>query len=211
VPTTDDDEPLAAGEFGVWLSAMRDALRGDGESDVPCDGCSACCTSSKFVHIEPDETDTLARIPSALLFPAPLMPKGHVLMGYDDRGHCPMLVDGRCSIYDHRPRTCRVYDCRVFAAAALAVDDGKGAIDRRVRRWCFDYATDADRARHRAVETAAAFLERHENELGDLAPRTSTARAIAAIELCEHFEGAGVGAPTPRVEEVRVELGRRRR
>ena len=33
--------------------------------------CTACCTSSQFVHIEPDETDTLAHIPAALRFPAP--------------------------------------------------------------------------------------------------------------------------------------------
>ena len=32
-----------------------------------------------------------------------------------------MLVDGRCSIYEHRPRTCRTYDCRIFTATGLDV------------------------------------------------------------------------------------------
>ena len=32
---------------------------------------------------------------------------------------------GGCSIYDHRPRTCRTFDCRVFAAAGVAVDADK--------------------------------------------------------------------------------------
>ena len=208
------DEPLRAGDFGEWLSSVRRALRGDGVSDVPCGSCTACCTSSQFVHIEPDETAALARIPSELLFPAPRMPKGHVLMGYDERGHCPMLVDGACSIYDDRPRTCRVYDCRVFAAAALRVDDDKVAIDRQVRRWRFDHASDADRVHHDAVESAAAFLDEHAADLGDEAPRGTTGRAIAAVELFELFVSSEPGrsrVTTPPVDEVRVELSRRRR
>ncbi len=63
-----------------------------------------------FVHIKPDETQTLRRIPRALLFPAPGLPKGHRVMGYDDRGYCPMLVDDKCSIYEDRPQACRTYD-----------------------------------------------------------------------------------------------------
>lgn len=90
---------------------MRSALRGEQPSAVPCDGCTACCTSSQFVHIEPDERETLRRIPSELLFPAPRMPAGHVLLGYDEHGRCPMLSEQGCSIYEHRPRTCRTYDC----------------------------------------------------------------------------------------------------
>ncbi|MGZ4755734.1 MAG: hypothetical protein ACXWA9_12555, partial [Acidimicrobiia bacterium] len=95
-----EDAPLGAGGFSAWLAGMERALAGEGESDVPCGGCTACCTSSQFIHIEPDETRTLARIPAALLFPAPQMPKGNVLLGYDEHGHCPMLVDDECSIYE---------------------------------------------------------------------------------------------------------------
>ncbi len=80
------------------MAGLQGAIRGERGSEVPCGSCTACCTSSQFVHIGPDETDTLARIPAALLFPAPRQPPGHVLLGYDERGHCPMLVDGRCSI-----------------------------------------------------------------------------------------------------------------
>ena len=147
------DGPLPAGDFSAWLAAMQAALRGEQDADVPCAGCTACCTSSQFVHIEPDETDALAHIPAALLFPAPRLPRGHVLLGYDERGHCPMLVDGRCSIYEHRPRTCRTYDCRVFAAAGLDAD--QPAVAARVGRWRFAYPTDADRDRHDAVRAAA--------------------------------------------------------
>jgi hypothetical protein len=122
-PTGDGDriehEDLPAGEFSAWLHGMQRALRSERGSEVPCGGCTACCTSSPFVHIGPDEVETLARIPSELLFPAPRMPVGHVLLGYDDHGRCPMLTDDRCSIYENRPRTCRTYDCRVFPATGL--------------------------------------------------------------------------------------------
>src|SRR5947209_5185789 len=127
-----DDAPLAAGALAPWLAGLRRALRGDGESAVPCGGCTACCTSSQFVHIGPEEHDTLAHVPAELLFPAPGLPAGHVVLGYDDAGRCPMLVDDRCSIYEHRPRACRVYDCRVFAATGVeVVDEDQRAIGRR--------------------------------------------------------------------------------
>src|ERR1044072_724626 len=106
---------------------MQAALRGETDADVPCGDCSACCTSSQFVPIGPDETDTLAHIPAELLFPAPGRDKGVVLRPYDERAHCRMLVDGRCSIYEHRPRTCRTYDCRIFAATRPEGDAAAGA------------------------------------------------------------------------------------
>jgi uncharacterized protein len=175
--TTDEpapaDDDLPAGDFSPWLDGMREALRGERDSDVPCAGCTACCTSAQFVHVAPDETDTLAHIPPALLFPAPRMPRGHVLLGYDERGHCPMLVDDRCSIYEHRPRACRTYDCRIFAATGVEVDDDKPEIARRVRRWRFTFPTDADRARRSEVRAAVRVR----------APEmTTTEIAVRAIE-----------------------------
>ena len=163
---------LDAGEFGVWLEQTRGALKRERDADVPCDGCTACCTSSQFVHIEPDETDTVAHIPSELLFPAPRLPLGHFVLGYDERGHCPMLVDGACSIYDHRPRTCRTYDCRVFAAAGLEPDDDrKVEITARVRRWRFSYASPADEQRHEHLRDVTAALD---GEPGERAVRAIT-------------------------------------
>ncbi len=152
-------EPLDAGEFGRWLEGMQRALRGEAESDVPCGSCTACCTSSQFIHIGPDETDTLAHIPAALLFPAPNLPAGHVVMGYDEHGHCPMLVDGRCTVYEHRPRTCRTYDCRVFPAAGLLPDEPtKVAIATQAGRWRFTHASAAVEATHDEVRATAAHL-----------------------------------------------------
>ncbi len=146
-------ERIPAGDFDVWLAGMQAALRGQADSDVPCGSCTACCTSSQFVHIEPDEHDVLAVIPPELLFPAPGQPSGHVLMGYDQDGHCPMFVDGRCSIYEKRPRTCRVYDCRLFAAVGR-VNEATPLVAARIEAWEFTYADDDSRRRADAISEA---------------------------------------------------------
>ncbi len=157
----------SAGRFSEWL---EDLVAG-GEMAVPCDGCTACCTSSQFVHIEPDETDTLARVPAALRFPAPGLPRGHVVLGYDEQGRCPMLVDGACSIYEHRPRTCRTYDCRVFAATGVAPDSTQPAIAARVREWRFEVDDEARwKAVHAAVVDDGLRLARALRALSESAP-----------------------------------------
>jgi hypothetical protein len=184
-----DDRDLAAGEFASWVVDMQGAIRGEHGSDVPCGGCTACCTSYQFVHIGPEETDSLAHIPAELLFPAPRLPRGHVVLGYDERGHCPMLVDNACSIYEHRPKACRTYDCRVFPAAGLDIDDDdKVLIARQARRWRFSVPTQADRNRQDAVRAAARFLHEHAALLPDgAAPTNATQLAVLAIELHDVF------------------------
>jgi len=202
------DRDLPAGEFSQWITEMHGALRGEHASVVPCGSCTACCTSSQFIHIEPDERETLARIPKQLLFPAPLLPRGHKLLGYDERGHCPMLIDDKCSIYEHRPRTCRTYDCRIFPATGLRVDDDdKALIDQQAQRWQFSYATAADRSAHDAARAAARYLRRHPDAFADsAAPVTATRLAVAAVEVHDLF----VAGDDPDPREVRVELSRRR-
>lgn len=194
---------MEAGAFSSWLTEIRAAIAGSQAADVPCAGCTACCTSSQFVHIAPHETDTLAHIPAELLFPAPRMPPGHVVMGYDERGHCPMLVDNRCSIYQHRPTTCRTYDCRVFPAAGVDLDDAdKALIADRARQWEFSHPEAIDQAQHDAVRAAAAYLAQHPDVLPDGQSAVSATRlAVLAVQLHDMFLG-----DEPRAEEVRVEL-----
>ena len=201
------DQALSAGDFSTWIEEMQAAIRGERGSDVPCDGCTACCTASQFIHIGPDETDTLAHVPPTLLFPAPRLPRGHVLLGYDERGHCPMLIDNECSIYEHRPRTCRTYDCRVFAAAGLEPDgDAKVLIAERAKRWEFTYRSDDHRAQIDAVRAAATFLDDHSGLVTDgRSAIDNTQRAVMAVEVHAAFVRRD-----PTVGDVRVELSRRR-
>ena len=174
---------LPAGEFSRWLGRMRAVLAGQGDADVPCDDCCACCTTSHFVHVAPAETRALARIPRELLFPAPGQPEGTMLMGYDQHGRCPMLEkDGRCSIYEDRPLTCRTYDCRIFAAARIAAD--RDPLTRQARRWKFSYPAPADQDEHAAVRAAARFVrERAECFPAGAAPREAVPVALLAIKV----------------------------
>lgn len=192
---------LDAGNFSTWLEAIQAAMHGGRDAVVPCGGCTACCTSAQFVDIGPEETDTLARIPPALLAPAPWRPPGHVVLGYDERGHCAMLADGKCSIYEHRPRACRTYDCRVFAATGVEVDADKPELDRRVRRWRFDDDTGADRDQHSATRAAGAFVDREP----ELAAVNASRRAVLALEIRHLF----LRPDQPEADAVRAEIRRR--
>ncbi len=176
---------LPAGEFSSWLRGTRAALRGEGGADVPCGTCSACCTTSHFVHIGPEETRSLARIPRELLFPAPGLPAGTVLLGYDEHGRCPMLAGGRCTIYEDRPLTCRTYDCRVFAAAGTAAD--REPITRQARRWKFGHPTRDDRDEHAAVRAAATFVRERAACFPVAPPRDPVQVALLAIKVYEVF------------------------
>lgn len=209
------DLVLTAGDFSRWMTDVQAAIRGHGESDVPCGTCTACCTASQFIHIGPDETETLAHIPPGVLFAAPRLPPGHLLMGYDERGHCPMLVEGECSIYPFRPRTCRTYDCRVFPAAGVAPDGDKVLIADRASRWEFNYSSDDDRTQHDAVRASASYLREHHEVFpnGNL-PASATQLAVAAIEAHVAFVAPGgrtgrTAIVDPEPDAVRVALSSR--
>lgn len=213
-PPTPGPAEQAAGAFSPWLAETRRAqrLRVIG-ADVPCGSCNGCCRASYFIHIRPEETATLARIPRALLFPAPGAPRGHVLMGYDERGRCPMLGDEGCSIYEHRPQTCRDFDCRVFAATGVALDaEGPQAgIAEQVRRWRFELDGEADRAELAAVRAAAAFLqERAELFAPGQLPANPAQLAQLAIQVVNVFlalaggDGEGDGRAVARPSDAEV-------
>jgi hypothetical protein len=183
---------LEAGAFGPWLDEMRRALRLGADVDVPCGECSACCSSAHFVHIGPDERRALGRIPHDLLFPAPGLPPGHMVLPYDERGRCPMLdARGRCAIYEHRPITCRTYDCRVFAAAGIDAD--RDAISRRARRWRFACPTQRDEQQLRAVRAAASWIPAHAAAFpGGAVPDDPAALAVLAVRVADVFLPGGL-------------------
>ena len=203
-PPDGGEEAIPAGRFSAWIASAADPERRV-HMDVPCGTCTACCRSSYFIHVEPDETDTLRHIPKQLRFPAPGRPKGHQVLGFDERGHCPMLTDAGCSIYEHRPRTCRSYDCRVFTAAGLSpAHDGKLAIAERTDRWRFDVTSEPTAVSDlEAVRRAAAFLEDRRTEcLPDAHPLQHGQRAALAIKI----HGLFLGTEEPDPAEVRAAL-----
>lgn len=180
---------LPAGDFTQWLSQTRRAFIDEKGVPVACGDCRGCCTSSYFVHIRPEEKDSLAVIDRKLLFPAPGLPKGHKLMGYFENGFCPQMTDMGCRIYAHRPITCRNYDCRIFTAAGLlAGGEEKITINERVQQWEFSYSSELGRKQHTAVKAAARFVQDHADcfPAGALSGNPSQV-AILAIKAYDVF------------------------
>lgn len=179
------DAPLPAGELAAWLSETLAAHRvGEGAS-VPCDRCTACCAASQFVHLDPDDRAARANIPAALLFPAPGAPPGTLVMGYDAAGRCPMLGPSGCTIYDHRPRACRMFDCRVFAATGVAAQ--RPGIDAQVARWRFDATTSASTTARAAIDAAVRFVREKGDAFPGGPPRAPTAVALVALRAHAEF------------------------
>jgi Fe-S-cluster containining protein len=83
--------------------------------DVPCGDCHRCCTGHAFeqIGLEPFE---VARFPQAIWHEET---QEHAIPWTD--GRCPFFIDGRCSIYEHRPSTCRVFDCRIYLVQTVPV------------------------------------------------------------------------------------------
>lgn len=84
--------------------------------DVPCGECKLCC-EKLAPHLLPEEVAS-GLYPLSLIQPsaeqALNVPNiGPIVTLYRKKeGGCGMLVDGKCSIYDYRPKACRQFDCR---------------------------------------------------------------------------------------------------
>jgi Fe-S-cluster containining protein len=204
--TRDATADLPAGEFTAWLENMDRAMRGESDSDVPCGDCNACCRSSYFIELKPADSDARDRIPAALRFDAPGAPAGYQLLGYDERGRCPMLESGGCTIYPHRPATCRTYDCRIFAATGLAEPGPEKAdVTARAARWQFEYADGESRGKHETLALGARLLLDMSRESESILPRTATQLAMLAIRLQPVFEDIRHGLPhAGRVARERI-------
>ncbi|MET0986524.1 MAG: YkgJ family cysteine cluster protein [Steroidobacteraceae bacterium] len=187
-PETPATATIDAGPFGAWLVEFRESLREHGGTHVPCGECVGCCVSSYSILVRPEDTQALAAIPAHLLTRVPSLGEGVKAMGYLPDGRCPMLQAGQCSIYSHRPQTCRDYDCRVFAAAGIEAGETKPAINKRVREWRFTYVSEQERAAHRAVRAAAAFIIEHHAQFPEQRlPKNPSGIAVFAVKCYEVF------------------------
>ena len=185
---TDAADCLPAGDFSDWLQRMRHALASDGGMDVACGECRGCCVSSYYVKIRAHETVAMKRIGEGNLEACPPREPGSRLLGFREDGHCRMLVDGNCSIYEDRPETCRSYDCRVYAAAEMDAGPDKPVINRRVARWRFAFPTDRDRSEQRAVAAAARYLRQHPVRFpGGHVPSRPSEIAVLAVKTYAVF------------------------
>ena len=77
-------------------------------SDVPCNGCTACCRGDA-VRILPHEDATQWKTE-----PHPYI-SGARMLAHQLNGDCVYLGDGGCAIHHAKPQQCREMDCRVIA------------------------------------------------------------------------------------------------
>jgi uncharacterized protein len=198
-----------AGDFGTWLSQTRAMLRGEAGPEVPCGDCVGCCVSSYPVPVRAHESASLAAIPIQHLARSA---NHHALIIALPDGRCPMLnADAkRCSIYSHRPLTCRDYDCRIFAAAGIAAgSDDRSVINARVREWRFSYRNTSDRLMHEAVISAAAFIRSEAHCLQGRAPGTPTGIAVLAIKVYPVFLDPSLRSSSPeRIAQSILQMSR---
>jgi Fe-S-cluster containining protein len=173
-----------AGSFADWVVAMQHGMRTGAGIDVPCDDCVACCTSGQTIVVEDDEVPALP--PHAVV----LRTDGDLALAIDPDGWCVLLVAGRCTAYEHRPRRCRTYDCRIFPATGLAPEADKPAIAEWAAAWRFRFDGDEDRRRHAATRLAVVALT--SVQVGGRAT-SATQRAAAAIAAHDELLGDAAG------------------
>jgi uncharacterized protein len=200
---------IDAGDFATWLSQTRAMLRGEAGPEVPCGDCVGCCVSSYPVPVRAHESASLAAIPIQHLAGSA---NHHALIIALPDGRCPMLnADAkRCSIYSHRPLTCRDYDCRIFAAAGIAAgSDDRSVINARVGEWRFSYRNTSDRLAHEAVKSATAFIRSEAQGFQGRAPGTPTGIAVLAIKVYPVFLDASVQTSSPeRIVQSILQMSR---
>ena len=181
---------LPGGVFSRWLhDYLRAQTAADPVGDVPCGECNACCKASYFIPIHSGEHETIALIPASRLTRAANDNEPKWALDQSCGGHCPMLIDGACSIYAQRPRACRRYDCRVFGATGVGLGSGpRAAVNERVWRWRFEYPSALDVASQSAVLAAVAFLQRCADLIDpDNTPTEAGELAKAAVLVHELF------------------------
>jgi Fe-S-cluster containining protein len=186
-------ELLAPAPFAAWVRATVATLVDDVPADVPCGACNACCRTFHQLHLRPGEKQARRRLPREYLSVAPGLPPGYLLLGYTEQGACPVLVGGRCTIYEDRPLVCRTYDCRLYAATGVEPD--RAEIAQQVRRWRFEYPAPEDRELQAAVLAAVRFIRETPACLPSEAARRQPIR-LATLAVVAHgrfLPGAAVG------------------
>ena len=128
---------LRAARDGGDLEAYLASRCSSGPPSVPCKGCATCCYH-EHVDVDP-EKERPEDLPYLLTEPDP---EGGLRLQHRSDGGCIHLGDNGCTIYEHRPNACRMYDCRIFTL--FGVLDGMGG-GRHTPMWVFDAPTQSKR------------------------------------------------------------------
>lgn len=98
-------------DFEMRFLEDKDAV----EASVDCQGCSAPCCRLRHVDAIPLSFEESQRLPAVfrdIQIHGKTVSNVATLPRHPVTGECVFVRDGTCSIWNMRPKTCRVYDCR---------------------------------------------------------------------------------------------------
>jgi Putative zinc- or iron-chelating domain len=108
-------------------------------STVSCRSCRACCVDFADTPVLPFESveglDVEIR-------------DGRRFLRKKPNGECIHLQEGGCSVYEYRPSTCRVFDCRDFAVGGLS-NPNLPQLNEAIAQWSVTEETADGRVRRR--------------------------------------------------------------
>ena len=77
-------------------------------SDVPCNGCRACCINDAVRLLPGEDAESFMTEPHDHL-------PGERMLAHKANGECVYLGERGCTIHERKPRMCREMDCRNVA------------------------------------------------------------------------------------------------
>lgn len=125
------------GSLSTYLRHASKISIANPDSHTPCGSCDTCCHSVfDKLGLTPEEQTRF----------------GVEYFDMTETGRCPHMGENGCEIYEQRPLTCRMFDCRFFAACDIArVEVGgipalpNAQINELAGKWAFKPLTDEDR------------------------------------------------------------------
>jgi hypothetical protein len=107
------------------------------QGEVPCRGCTACCYHPNVdVYPEAERAEDLAHLDLVE------REDGEMFLRKRADGACVHLGPAGCTVYPHRPRACRRYDCRPYTMVGVV---NRYAGGRLSPGWTFDHHTREQR------------------------------------------------------------------
>jgi len=80
------------------------------KTEVPCEGCTACCSSGQGLFLHPEKGDDVESYQCQVT--ADRAGNTVFLLATTPAGACIYLGPSGCTIYHRRPLLCRSFDCR---------------------------------------------------------------------------------------------------
>lgn len=115
-------------------------------STVNCRACQACCKHYQRITLNAADSGEFLDIEVV---------DGKRQLRQKENGECIHLTDYGCSVYEHRPSGCRVYDCRDFVVTKVTYSNSE-LMNAAFSQWKLDTVDVRDR---KVVEVASATAQ----------------------------------------------------